>query len=46
MIQSISLVSQTLNSKVSQRRFVLNGDILKLGTFDDLHNKKHSSTRS
>ena len=40
VIQSILLVAQTLNSKVSQRRLVLNGDILKLGTFDDLLNEK------
>ncbi len=36
ILQSILLVSQTLSSKVSQRQLVLNGELLRLGTFEDV----------
>ena len=36
VLQSILLVSQTLASQVSRRQLVLNGESVKLGTFDDV----------
>jgi predicted ATPase len=36
IIQSILLISQTLSSKVGSRSVVLNGNLAKLGQFDDL----------
>ncbi len=36
VIQSMLLISQTLTSKVVRRHLVLNGELVKLGTFDDV----------
>lgn len=36
MLQSVLLIAQTLTSKIPRRHLVLNGDILKLGTFSDV----------
>lgn len=36
LLQSILLIQQTLLSKVSRRQLVLNGDLVKLGTFQDV----------
>jgi predicted ATPase len=36
ILHSILLVCQTLSSKVSHRQLVLNGDLLRLGTFEDV----------
>ncbi|MGA7496242.1 MAG: AAA family ATPase [Isosphaeraceae bacterium] len=36
ILQSILLVCQTLSSKVGHRQLVLNGDLLRLGTFEDV----------
>lgn len=44
LIQSILLVSQTLASKVGRRHLVLNGDLVKLGSFDDVLNA-HATER-
>ena len=41
VLQSILLISQTLASKVSKRQLVLNGELLKLGTFEDV--RSHAS---
>jgi predicted ATPase len=41
VLQSVLLISQTLSSKVTQRQLVLNGELLKLGTFEDV--RSHAS---
>ncbi|MCU1410257.1 MAG: hypothetical protein JWR04_964 [Rhodoglobus sp.] len=37
LLQSILLLSQTLASKASSRALVLNGNLVRLGTFDEVH---------
>jgi predicted ATPase len=40
VIQSLLLMSQTVTSKVVRRHLVLNGELAKLGTFDDVLNER------
>lgn len=40
VIQSILLIAQSLASQVPERQLVLNGELVKLGTFDDVHNQQ------
>lgn len=42
VIQSILLTSQSLGSQVTDRQLVLNGELVKLGTFEDVHNQQAS----
>ena len=43
VLQSILLVSQTAASKIQSRSVVLNGQLVKLGQFDDLRNHQSES---
>lgn len=40
LLQSILLVAQTLSNRVGSRSVVLNGNLVRLGQFDDLRTKK------
>jgi predicted ATPase len=40
VIQSILLIAQSLASRVPDRQLVLNGELVKLGTFEDVRNQQ------
>lgn len=42
VIQSVLLIAQSLASQVPERHLVLNGEFIKLGTFDDVLNQQSS----
>src|SRR5579872_5849602 len=40
VLQSILLISQSLSNQIVDRPLILNGNIVQLGTFDNVHNDR------